>query len=86
MTHFDGTFLPSIKQISGDVNFSDCALDEASIDAILAKLVYLDGNNGTTLWTNHAYLNGGTNAIPSAQGLADMATLEGRGCIVYVNS
>jgi hypothetical protein len=82
-----GTFLPAIKSINGDVNFQNCALDEASVDAVLAKLVSLDGTNGTTLYQNrNIYLHDGTNAIPSAQGLADVATLQGRGCNVYVNS
>jgi hypothetical protein len=82
-----GTFLPVVKKIGGDVNFENCALDEASVDAILAKLVSLDGTNGTTLYEyRNVYLHNGTNAIPSAQGLADVATLQGRGCNVYVNS
>jgi hypothetical protein len=82
-----GTFLPVIKSIGGDVNFQNCALDESSIDAVLAKLVSLDGTNGTTLYQNrNVYLHYGTNAIPSAQGLTDVATLQGRGCNVYVNS
>jgi hypothetical protein len=82
-----GTFLPVIKSINGDVNFQNCALDQASVDAILAKLVSLDGTNSTSLYQNrNVYLHYGTNAIPSAQGLADVATLQGRGCNVYVNS
>ena len=88
MTGIDGAdgFLPSIKQIGGQVNFDNCALTEASVDAILARLVSLDGTNGTTLFTNAVYLGGGSNSIPSAQGLADITTLENRGCYVAYNS
>lgn len=86
MTGFDGTFIPSIKQIRGAVNFSSCALSEAAVDAVLARIVTLDGTNGTTTFTGPIYLNGGSNSVPSAQGMADIATLEGRGCYVSYNS
>lgn len=77
----------SIKQINGDVNISNCALNEASVDYILVTLANLDGTNGTTSYDNrNVYLHNGTNAIPSATGLAAKATLEARGCTVYVNS
>ena len=82
-----GTFLPSIKQINGDVNFNNCALDQASVDAILVKLASLDGTNGTTSYDYKSIvLYNGTNAIPSETGLAAKTTLENRGCAVYVNS
>ena len=82
-----GAFLPSIKQINGDVNFQNCALDEVSIDLILTRLASLDGTNGTTNYEyKNIYLNGGTNSIPSATGLAAKSVLESRGCNVYVNS
>jgi len=82
-----GTFLPSIKQINGDISFENCALNQASVDAILVKLASLDGSNGTTSYDYKSIvLHNGTNAIPSATGLAAKTTLEGRGCNVYVNS
>ena len=82
-----GTFLPSIKYIESDVNFEACALDQASVDAVLAKLVSLDGTNGTTLWQyRNVYLHNGTNAYPSEAGLESITILQGRGCNVYYNS
>ena len=61
----------------------DCrnnALDQASVDMILARCVanpaYVSG------WVR---LNGGTNSTPSAGGLADVATLVARGVTVAHN-
>lgn len=61
-------------------NGSDCGLTETAVDDIL---VVLDDNGGST---GIVYLNGGTNAIPSATGLAAVANLEGKGWTVLVNS
>jgi hypothetical protein len=85
MTGFDGSFFPSLKSC-GQVNFDNCSLTQEAVDAILAKLVSLDGTNGTTNFTAAVYVGGGSNAIPSAQGLADIATLQDRGCYVSYNS
>lgn len=69
------------------VDVSGCALTESVVDAILVELAGLDGTGGTTLYENQTVdLSGGTNAPPSATGLAAKATLEGRGCTVNVNS
>lgn len=76
--------LPALKEVNGNVDCSSNALSVASVDAILAKLVSLDGTNGTTVFEHNVVLNGGHNEAPSAQGLADKATLEGRGCTVTV--
>ena len=82
-----GTFLPSIKQINGNVSFENCALDQASVDAILVKLASLDGSNGTTVYEyQNIYVHNGTNAYPSETGLDAITTLQGRGCNVYYNS
>jgi hypothetical protein len=60
------------------------ALNAASVNAVLALLVSLDGTNGTTLYENATvFLDQGTNAAPTGQGLTDKATLESRGCTVY---
>jgi hypothetical protein len=56
------------------------ALPEAAVDAILAACVAASVANATIA------LEGGTNAAPSAAGLADKATLEGAGCTVTVTS
>ncbi len=56
------------------------ALTEAAVDAVLANLVANATDNGMVT------MNLGTNAPPSAAGLADKATLEGRGWTVTVNT
>ena len=82
-----GGWLPSLLYMDGDVNFRNCALDETSVDKILIKLASLDGTANTTSYNNrYVYVDQGTNAIPSANGAAAVATLEGRGCVVAVNS
>ena len=62
------------------VNAGDCGLTQASVDAILVALS-LNGISGATI-----DLQGGTNAIPSATGLAAKTVLEGNGWEVYINS
>ena len=92
MTTLDGTnspggWLPSVKYIDGNINFQNCALTETSVNLILMKLALLDGTSDTTPFSNRVvYLDQGTNAIPSGDGITAIATLEGRGCTVYVNS
>jgi len=56
-----------------------CDLLQEDVDAILAKCV-ADGKENGSL-----YLDGGTNAAPSAAGDTDAATLVGRGWDVYTN-
>jgi hypothetical protein len=60
-------------------NASSCALTETAVDDILVVL----SNNGVSNGT--VYLAGGTNAIPSATGLAAKAVLEGNGWYVEIN-
>lgn len=59
---------------------SGCALNQASVDHILALCV---ANAGFV--SGLVDLSGGTNSAPSASGLTDKATLEGRGVTVAVN-
>ena len=65
-----------------NIDFENTALDQTSVDHVLARLVanplYKDG----TVW-----LNGGTVSTPSAAGLADKATLLARGgaLAIYTN-
>lgn len=63
-----------------DLDASGCALSEASVDAILASL---DANG---VEEGNIDLSGGTNAVPSAAGLASKASLEGKDWLVVVNS
>lgn len=77
----------ALTQVLGDVNFDGCALNEATVDAILVELAALDGTGGTTSYNIHTItLSGGTSTEPSVTGLAAKVTLEGRGCEVIVNS
>ena len=63
-----------------DFDASNNALSQSTVDHILARLVANGGYvSGTVL------LNGGTNAAPSVAGLADKATLIGRGVTVVTN-
>lgn len=57
-----------------------CALTQAAVDNILVTLSTNSINNG------YVSLYGGTNAIPSATGLAAKTVLEGNGWTVDVNS
>ena len=83
----NGFDFSSIKEINGAVDVSGCDLDQVSVDYILSTLVSLDGTGGTTLYQNRTVnLGGGTNAIPSEQGMLDIQELEDRGCVVYHNS
>lgn len=83
------TINPNLKffPVTGlTVDFSNCALNQTSIDNILVRLAALDGTNGTRIFENTPVnLTGGTNATPSATGLAAKATLVARGCTVTNN-
>ena len=70
----------------GQIILQGAALSEASVNALLALLVSLDGTNGTTLWADTLYLNGGTTSPPTGQGLIDKATLEARGATLNLNT
>lgn len=73
-----GTF--KVINSSPYYEFSNCALTQASVDNILTVLASLDGTNGTSVpYTGSVLLSGGTNAAPSAAGLAAKATLVARG-------
>lgn len=60
--------------------FTDNALDQASVDGILRRCVATDG-----FISGQVLLDGGNNAPPSAQGLADKADLIDRGITVTTN-
>ena len=78
----------TLKKIAGaSVKCAANKLSVASVNALLALLVSLDGTNGTTLWGTGKSLttNGGTNAAPTGQGITDKATLVGRGATITTN-
>mgnify|MGYP003344631252 CR=1 FL=1 len=87
-TSMNGTGTMDFSSLKSVNNFyaNNCALTEADVDYILSILVGLDGNNGTTLFTGAVQLDGGSNAPPSAAGLANITILQNRGCSVAVNS
>ncbi len=92
---FSGTTLPSLVSftlgvgllsVDSDVSITGAALNQASVDNVLVRLVALNGTGGTTSYDNHTVdLSGGTSAAPSATGIAAAATLTGRGNTVTTN-
>lgn len=80
-------FPVALKVIGGNVDFSGNGLTQLYIDSALQFLAGLDGNNGKCLWGSglSCNLSGGTNAAPSATGLAAKAILVSRGCTVTHN-
>lgn len=80
------TLSESLLGLNYGINANGNALTQSCVDNILVRLAALDGTNGTTSFDNGPVtLNGGTNAAPSAIGLAAKAILEGRGCTVTTN-
>lgn len=77
-----GSTLKRVGGTVGNVSFTSCALNQASVDNILVRLAALDGTNGTTSFNNRTVTITGTSATPSATGLAAKATLVARGCTV----
>jgi len=70
-------FLPTNSKA---VNFANCALSSASVNHILARCV---ANAGYV--SGVVNVQGGTSAAPTGQGVADKATLIGRGVTVNTN-
>lgn len=70
-------WLPSNTKLH---DFSNCALTAASINHVLAR-----GVASPSYASGVLNLSGGTNAAPSGQGIADKATLQGRGVTVLTN-
>lgn len=74
--------ISSSQALGGDhsIYLAGCALTETAVDNILVALSEGVVGNG------EIDLSGGTNAVPSATGLAAIVTLELSGWNVYVNS
>ena len=64
----------------GELYVQDCALTQTAVNNILVALASNGVENG------YIQLDGGTNAVPSAPGLAAITTLEGNGWSLDVNS
>ncbi|MFA5264920.1 MAG: hypothetical protein WC378_13940 [Opitutaceae bacterium] len=69
------------------ISFAGQKLTQASVDHILARVALMDGTNGTMVFGTGKtlVLNGGTNATPSATGLANKAIIVARGATVNTN-
>ena len=79
---------PNLKSLGniGSVTCTGAKLNQTTVDHILVKIAAMDGTGGTTTFSSRFIsLNGGTNATPSATGLAAKATLVARGCTVINN-
>lgn len=74
----------NLDSLAAKVTAKNCALNQTTIDLFLRDCVTSEiwGSNPSTPVVD---LTGGTNAQPSAAGLADKATLEGYGLVVLVN-
>ncbi len=74
---------------TGHASFANNALNQASVDNILAAFARFDGNNGadtTGFNTGQTLtLTGGTNAAPSAAGVASANIIRARGATVNTN-
>lgn len=63
-----------------DLALDGCALTQQSVDHVLDELDD-QGNANGYLW-----IDGGTNAYPSAAGMVSLANLEGKGWDIYYNA
>lgn len=63
-----------------NINFTNCALNAASVNHILARCVA-----NAALVTGTVNLGGGTSAAPTGQGVTDKNTLISRGVTVFTN-
>jgi hypothetical protein len=68
---------------AGEIALVNNLFDSSTVDSILAAAVALDGASAGRTFTLHLQ---GTNAAPTAAGVADAATLSGYGWTVYVSS
>jgi hypothetical protein len=78
------SFSSNLKSIDG-LSLTNNRLSTTSVNDLLSLLVSLDGTNGTTLWNVTLNISGGSNAVPSGQGITDVATLVARGATIYTN-
>ena len=80
------TLTSALRRVGGNTDWRGSAFNQATVDSILVRLAALDGTGGTTAYSSKTVnLSGGTNATPSATGLAAKATLIARSCTVTHN-
>ena len=84
------TFTTTVRRLGGNFTITGCALDAASVTNTLARLVAMNGKNGTSEYGSGKTvdLSGGTSAglaalTPAA--IADKNALIARGCTVTLN-
>lgn len=65
---------------SYNLNFNNNALNAASVNHILARCIA-----NAAFINRFVYLNDGTNAAPTGQGILDAAALTARGCTILTN-
>ena len=59
----------TLKRLNGNLAFNNTAMGQSSVDNMLAMLVSLDGNNGTTLYSGKTVnIGGGTASAPTFTG------------------
>ena len=75
----------SLLSCAGDISMTSCALDVASVNALLVALAALDGTGGTTLYTGHNVTITGTSASPTGAGITAAAKLTTNGNTVTTN-
>jgi hypothetical protein len=73
-------WLPEIENQESAVDLRSCALTAATVNHILARCVAAEN-----FLENTVYLNGGTSASPTGQGITDKSTLEGDDNTINVN-
>lgn len=78
--------IDALSSVGGETDFSGCAFSQSAVDYILE--IYATNVFGFPVISTSKDLDisGGTNAVPSATGLAHKATLEADGWTVTVNS
>ncbi len=76
----------SLKLLNGDFVFDRCAFPSATVDALLIRLAGLDGANGTSAYTSHTVTITGNSEPAGDAGLDAKSVLEGRSCIVTLNT
>ena len=86
MSNLTSFSLPSLKYMGNSSSASFyTSLDQTSVDNVLVAFAALDGTAGTTLWNSGSINIAGSNAAPSATGLAAISTLNARGIAVSYN-
>lgn len=74
-----------LRNVTGNVLLTSCALDQTSVNNLLIALAALDGTGGTTLYAGHTVAITGTSAAPTGAGATAKAILISAGNGVTTN-